>query len=380
MAELTPEQQDQLWDMIQEFAGDLEELLSWLLSGQTPSEEDLEELADMAGVQMAGSPQQAEWYARRMQRLLGWEHLEEVLEQIWEMLAEMGLSPQEIDAIKEQVGENQEQLSEHLADFAGRQIVDQMVEESAQKRDNVHELMQRSFNALGEREMQLLRDQVRRLAARLRSRVALRQKRGKNGKLDAKATIRANLRYSGVPLELRFKTRRTKPKLVVLCDISTSMRPVAEFMLHLLYELQDQVAKTRSFAFISHIVDVSDTFNRHRPATAVQRVLHDLPPGYYNTDLGNTLRGFVDGYLDTLDNRTTFIVLGDGRNNYNDPALDAFQEIKKRARRVLWLNPEYPRQWGTGDSDMLQYAPLCDHVYQVRNLAQLTDAIDKLMA
>jgi uncharacterized protein with von Willebrand factor type A (vWA) domain len=45
---------------------------------------------------------------------------------------------------------------------------------------------------------------------------------------------------------------------------------------------------------------------------------------------------------------------------------------------VVWFNPEPRYQWGTGDSDMLQYAPLCDAVHQVSNLAELGDAVDKL--
>lgn len=44
------------------------------------------------------------------------------------------------------------------------------------------------------------------------------------------------------------------------------------------------------------------------------------------------------------------------------------------------MNPEYPAQWGTGDSDMLEYAPLCNEVYQVRNLAQLAAAVDRMLA
>jgi hypothetical protein len=36
--------------------------------------------------------------------------------------------------------------------------------------------------------------------------------------------------------------------------------------------------------------------------------------------------------------------------------------------------------WGTGDSDMLQYAPMCDVILQVNNLAELTAAVDKLLA
>ena len=205
LAELNEQQQQDLWDSLREMAGDLEELLSWLLSGQTPSQQDLEDLAEMSGMDMANSPYQAEWYARRMQRLLGWQQLPEVLEMVWEILAEMGLSPHEIEAIKEQVGENRDSLEEHLTDFAGRQIMEQIAEESQRQRNNMHELMQRSFGSLSEREMDLLREHVRRLAARLRSRVALRQKRGKVGKLDVKSTIRTNLRYGGVPLELKYQ-------------------------------------------------------------------------------------------------------------------------------------------------------------------------------
>ena len=60
-------------------------------------------------------------------------------------------------------------------------------------------------------------------------------------------------------------------------------------------------------------------------------------------------------------------------------ALDTFSQIGRRARKLIWMNPEYPAQWGTGDSDMLAYAPLCSEVYQVRNLRQLAEAIDRIL-
>jgi uncharacterized protein with von Willebrand factor type A (vWA) domain len=72
------------------------------------------------------------------------------------------------------------------------------------------------------------------------------------------------------------------------------------------------------------------------------------------------------------------IIVGDGRNNYNDPRLDCFEEIRRRAKRILWFNPEPRALWGTGDSDIFLYAPLCAAVHQVLNLAELTEAIDRL--
>ena len=107
----------------------------------------------------------------------------------------------------------------------------------------------------------MLRKEVQRLVTQLRSRAALRRKRGKKGKFDSKSTIRANQRYGGVPMELKFRKQKQKPSLVLICDVSTSMRAVAEFMLRLTYELQDQVAKARSFAFNSDMLEISTTLS-----------------------------------------------------------------------------------------------------------------------
>lgn len=378
-AELTPDQQDMLQGVIRQIAGDLEELLSWLLSGQGPTQEELADLAQQAGMQFADSPYQARWYARRMQNLLGWNRLPEVLEMLWEKLAEMGLDPQQIEQLKAQVGENIQTLKQQMETFAGRQIQDNMAEQWQEHRQTVHDLMQRSFGALSETEMDVLREQVRRLAARLRSRAALRQKRAKKGKLDTKATIRANLRYGGVPIELRLRKRRLKPKLVVIVDVSQSMRSVVEFFLRLLYELQDQIQKTTSLAFYERLEDITAEMKSQGIEVALERVFTLFPYTPYGTDFGQGLRTIAAQHMHTIDHRTTVIVVGDGRNNYNKPELGVFEDIQKRSRRLIWLTPEYRRQWGTGDSDMPLYAPLCDAVYLVRNLKQLTEAIDHML-
>jgi hypothetical protein len=383
-AELTPEQQQMLQQMMQQLmeqlAQDLQKLLEWLLNGQGPTQEDLEDMAQQAGLDDNNpfSPYAAQRAARQMQQLLQWDQLQELLDQLWEMLAEQGMDPETIEQLKQQVAENKGRLQQQLNEFAGQRMEDNRVDE-AQRRKPSSDLMDRSFSSLTPAEMDTLREQVRRLAARLRTRAALRQKRGKDGKLDPKATLRANLQYGGVPFEMRFKQRRLKPKLVTILDVSTSMRPVAEFFLRMLYELQDQVQKTRSFAFIDHLEDVTPDLANKPIDEAVYVVLTKLPSGYYNTDLGGSLRQFEARYLDTLDSRTTVIILGDGRNNYNSPALDTFSQIGRRARKLIWMNPEYPAQWGTGDSDMLAYAPLCSEVYQVRNLRQLAEAIDRIL-
>ncbi len=355
----------------------LMQLLRWLLSGQSPSQEDLDQAGRSAGLPMASHPGQQAWMERRMLQAMGMQELQELLQQLWQELANAGMSREAIEQLQQMMEANQEALAEQVGQYAGASIARQLAAQPPPRPGP--DLMYRPFQSLSEAEADELRDQVRRLAALLRSRVALRQKRGKSGTLDAKRTLRANLRYGSVPLEMHFKHRHLKPKLALICDVSTSVRHCAEFLLRLIYELQDQVAKARSFAFIGDIEEISQDFTTFQPDVAVEHVLTRLPAGYYNTDLGHSLDSFCHDYLDAVDHRTTVILLGDGRNNYNDPRLDLVQTLKRRARRVIWLNPESPHLWGSGDSDMADYLPLCDSVQEVGNLAQLTAAVDHLL-
>ncbi|HLE30165.1 MAG TPA: VWA domain-containing protein [Anaerolineales bacterium] len=374
---LTPDQQKMLEAAMRALAGDLSRLLQMLASGRGPTREEMERWARQAGANRARRPEQQQWITREMLRRMGLQQLAEQIEKLMQQLAAMGMTPEGQEAILRLIAANRDLLAEQTAQFVGQNIARQMSDYNPQKMDET-ELMQTPFKDLTEAEARELRKLVTRLAARLRSRAALRQKKGDGKTLDAKATLRANIQTGGVPFDLHFKKRHLKPKFALICDMSESMRDVIEFMLRLMYELQDQVAKARSFGFYNHLEDVTEEFIGHRPDEAIPLVKHRFPYIPYGTDLGQCLVDFCGDYLDAVDRRTTVIFLGDARNNFNSPRLDLFEHLKRRARRVVWFNPEPRYQWGTGDSDMHQYTPLCDAVHQVSNLAELTEAVDKL--
>jgi len=375
--QLNPDEQEMLQTALSALSGRLQRLLDWLTSGQGPTKEELEELARRAGVEWANNQQEGRWVTRRMLREMGFAHLEELLAQLRQQLQEMGMSRQAIEQLMGVVEANREALAEQVAQQIGLQIA----QDRADRPEALHgpDILNKPLQSLTEEEADLLRKEVRRLVTQLRSRAALRHKRGKGGRFDAKGTIRASQKYGGVPFEMRFRRKKLKPSLLLICDVSTSMRPVAEFMLRLIYELQDQVAKARSFAFNANMEEITVTLAGNRAADAVAEVLYAIPPGYYATDLGHSLETFSKNWGDAVNGRTTVIILGDGRNNYNSPRIDLFKELQRRAKRLIWLNPELRQKWGTGDSDMLDYEPYCDAVYSVRNMAQLAAAVDKLL-
>jgi uncharacterized protein with von Willebrand factor type A (vWA) domain len=352
-------------------------MLERLLRGEQLSQEELDRLGQMVGLNRADDLRQREWMARRMAQAMRFREVQDALRQLQELLAQLGMSKQRLDQMREILQANQQGLLEQMRQHAGQKIAENMAEQRPD--ESIEGLLNRPFNALSDRDMDRLRKEVQRLAALLRSRVALRQKRAKTGQLDAKATIRANLKHGSVPIEIKHRDRRLKPKLVVICDISTSMRPISELMLSLIYAMQDQISKTHAFAFIDRLEYISPDFEGREAKSAVGEVLRRLPSGYYNTDLGYSLENFTKGFMDTVDYRTTFIIVGDARNNFNDPRLDLFNTISRRSHRTIWLNPESPMLWGSGDSDMLKYAPLCNSILQVSTLAELTAAVDRLL-
>jgi uncharacterized protein with von Willebrand factor type A (vWA) domain len=158
------------------------------------------------------------------------------------------------------------------------------------------------------------------------------------------------------------------------------MRYCSELMLSLVYSLQDLVTKTHAFAFIDHLEYISPDFAGQAKPTKPSRRAVRMPPGYYSTDMGYALEGFAQDYMDTVDRRTTVIVVGDGRNNYNNPRTGDLRAKWRVAPPHDLDQPEPPMLWGSGDSDMLQYAPLCNNVVMAATLAELTDAVDELLA
>jgi len=349
--ELSSEDMDLLRMALESLAEEFRELLRSLLEGRRPADE--------------------------LRRRLRASELQGQIEALLAELERLGMPAASREQLAQLLQINLQAMQQEAAQMAGEALLRRPARRPLG--EPPADLLDRPFRGLSQSEQALLRKEVARLAARLRTRTALRQQRGEGPRLDPKATLRAILRHGGVPFEIITRRRRRKAKFTLICDVSTSMRPVVEFLLLLLYHIQDQVGRTRSFAFIDHIEEISDPFSQHRPEVAVPIVLRRLPPGYYNTDLGHCLVQFSARHLEALDRRTTLIVCGDGRNNYNPARAELLESVARRAGRSAWFNPEPPYLWGTDDSDMLSYVPQVDAVFQVSNLRQLSQAVDRLL-
>jgi uncharacterized protein with von Willebrand factor type A (vWA) domain len=242
--------------------------------------------------------------------------------------------------------------------------------ESADRAEN------KPFTALSDVEMLEVRRAVRRLVEKLRGRARVRMKHARHGPIDVRRTMRASWKTLAVPIAPKRRVRRRdRPKLVVVCDVSDSVRLAARFMLELVYALAELFADTRSFVFVRQLAEVTELFAREPVGTALAEVFAGRAVSLAdNSHYGAVLAELGLRHGRAIDRRTTLVIIGDGRNNYQADEAWALSDLRRRARAVLWLNPERRSTWSIGDSAMARYAPLCDRVLEVSCAAELEEA------
>jgi hypothetical protein len=360
---------------------DLGELAKALLTQDLAMLENMiREAADQAGTDRIENMLQVGFFSRRTNEQLDLDGAGGQLEELAAKLAEMGMGSDEIEGIRQMIQKLLENMRRSVKNFVEREL--QTRNHDYMEKFRKEMLQEKSFYHLTEDEIARMREVVNRLAQRIKNVLSVRKKRIKRGKLDLHQTLRRNMARGGIPFEVIYKHRRKdRPKLVILCDVSSSVANVSRFMLQFMYGLQEAFTKIRSYVFVSDLGEVTTVFKDSDVSSAIEKALDggDVINVYTRSNFGQAFHDFWKDHLSSIDNRTTVIVLGDARNNYNDPRAWCLRDIYNKAKNVVWLNPESPSAWGFGDSVMDRYAPYCDRVEECRNLRQLSKIVDDVM-
>ncbi len=223
----------------------------------------------------------------------------------------------------------------------------------AASRDEV--LGSTDFRALTEREHALdVEALMRRFARQLKHIRLRREARARHGRrLDLAATIRRSVASGGTPFDLAWKDRRrVRPRLLLLIDVSRSMTLYSFFYLRLARALGAELTDVYSFIFHTRVTAVSEALHDPDPWRAQER-LHLIAQGWGGgTRIGESLAQFNREHAARLvHSRTAVIIMSDGYDT-GEPAqlADALAQLRRRARRLVWLNPL---------SNRPGYAPIC---------------------
>jgi len=370
---------DQLKQRLEEAGTELSPLARALLEADSGRlEKLLREAAEQAGVRDIQHGFQEGRFAHAVAQALGLSGLSLELARLKELLA--GLSPADARRLEAYLDRRLQDLADMIKSLVRGELQRQDVTRGDQQR--LQALAEKSFYYLSEEEIRRMQEAVTKLAQRLRNVVSIRRKRARRGKFDSSDTMRKNLQYGGVPFRIVFdRKRKEKPQVMVLCDVSDSVRNVSRFMLQFVYSLQDLYSKVRSFIFVAEVGEITRLFQERDINAAIDAALHgEVVNVYAHSDFGRAFKAFHRDFLPAVNKRTTVIILGDGRNNYNLPHDWVLKDVQQRAKQVIWLNPENKMTWGFGDSEMDRYAAYCTLVEECRNLNQLYHVIDRLVA
>jgi uncharacterized protein with von Willebrand factor type A (vWA) domain len=360
---------------------DLGELAKALLTQDLSALENMiREAAEQAGTDRIENMLQVGFFSRRTNEQLDLDGAGGELEDLMAKMAEMGMGSEEVEAMRQLIQKLLENMRRSVKNFVEREL--QTRNHDYMEKFRKEMLQEKSFYHLTEEEIARMREVVNRLAQRIKNVLSVRKKRIKKGKLDLHQTLRRNMARGGIPFEVIYKHRRKdRPKLVILCDVSSSVANVSRFMLQFMYGLSEAFTKIRSYVFVSDLGEVTSIFKDTDVNAAIEKALDggDVINVYTRSNFGHAFHDFWRDHLSTIDNRTTVLVLGDARNNYNDPKAWCLRDVHNKAKNVVWLNPESPSAWGFGDSVMDRYMPYCDIVEECRNLRQLAKIVDQIV-
>jgi len=225
---------------------------------------------------------------------------------------------------------------------------------------------------------------MRQFARRLKHLLLRREARSDHGRrLDLQSTIRRSVAYGGTPLRLAWTDRRrVRPRLVLLLDVSRSMSLYSFFYLRLARALCGELADVHCFIFHTRITGVGEALSDPDPWRSQER-LHVLAVGWGGgTRIGECLRDFnraVGARL--VHSRTGVIIVSDGYDTGEPEVLaEALATLRRRSRRMVWLNPLLNQPGFTPESRGMRAAiPYIDLLAPGADLAGVARALPQII-
>ncbi|MBM4778125.1 MAG: VWA domain-containing protein [Archangiaceae bacterium] len=317
---------------------------------------------------------QTGFFSRRLLSGAGFEQTRSDLDTINAELQARGVSSRGVEIVGKHLSAAMRRVEEAARAEAGRQI-------GARLKKSQGNVADKQLHLLSRQEIEIAQRAVRALAEKLKARLIRRQRSRKRGQLNPRRTLRKNLSAGGVPMVPQFKTRRpARPDVVVLCDVSDSVRVTSRMMVLFTFTLQSLFSRVRSFIFVSELGEVTTFFKDARPEEAIDAATQSgVISLASNSNYGHAFAEFNRTYLGSISRRTTVLVIGDGRNNHNPANVWALEDVKRKAKRVVWICTEPRQNWGFGDSEMLRYEKAVSQVVTVQTLSDLERIAQQLI-
>ena len=199
------------------------------------------------------------------------------------------------------------------------------------------------------------------LARRLATGLSRRYEQSRRRKfLDLRKSVRYNIRYGGVFINLKYRARRpSRPQIVLLCDVSGSMARYARFIMQFIFGLTTAVSHIESFVFADDLEQVTQHFRQGLSfERAMVRLMDASREWGEGTNLGRALETLRQEHAKRLQSNAIVIIVSDARTVAVEKACAELMNLRRQVRGVVWLNTLPRRDWGRYPA-ISQFQPHC---------------------
>ena len=234
---------------------------------------------------------------------------------------------------------------------------------------------QKDFSRFTPEDIALAKAALQKLSWTPGARVTRRWEPGHNGMIDLRRLLRVNARHAGEFVTIPYRTRRTKPRpLVLICDVSGSMDPYTRMLLLFAHAIARGERRVEVFVFSTRLTRITRQFDTARTDHALTRAQRTVDAWSGGTRIGEAIKSFnVDWARRVLTRGPVVLLISDGWD-LGEPELLAREiaRLQRSADRLIWLNPLLGSPGYEPLTRGMQAAlPFVDDFLPVHNMASL---------
>jgi hypothetical protein len=201
--------------------------------------------------------------------------------------------------------------------------------------------------------------------------------RGRGSRIDLRRAIAESLRTGGDVVTLGRRSRRVRPRpLVLLCDISRSMERYSRMLLHFAHAMTRRHRRVEVFLFSIELTRITKQLRLARSDEALAAVSRSVPDWSGGTRIAGAVKELHQQWSRrALNGGPVVLLISDGWDCGDPVELGAqIARLQRSCHRLVWLNPLI----GTADyaplTRGLQAAlPFVDDFLPARTLTHLAD-------
>ncbi|WP_238842082.1 VWA domain-containing protein [Sulfolobus sp. E11-6] len=180
----------------------------------------------------------------------------------------------------------------------------------------------------------------------------------KNGELDMRRTIKDEIKYSlESPYLIKHRRKINKSDIVLLCDISGSMKDYIKEILLLSFFIKRVANKSEIFYFSTDVKRVTNFFQVGGiNEIDIKKVISMVSYGS-GTRIGEALYNLRKNHGELLFRKCSVIIFSDGWDLGELELLEReLRNIKHRCKSIIWINPLMDKPSYTPDTKSIKIA------------------------